>query len=101
MFINLHNLVPKPGHEAELLSWFESNVLPITFAAEGLITADVVVSEDGQITNLERWKSKEHWEALGRELSEGEGHETRTEVWNTLGNESWERHCREVRRLKD
>ena len=101
MFMNLSNFVPKPGHEAEFLSWFESNVLPITFAAEGLISADVVVSEDGQITNLERWKSKEHWEALVRELSEGEGHEERTEVRDTLGNGWWERHVREVRRLKD
>jgi len=101
MFMNLSNFVPKPGHEAEFLSYFESNVLPITFAAEGLISADVVVSEDGQITNLERWKSKEHWEALVRELTEGEGHETRTEVLNTLGNGWWERHVREVRRLKD
>ena len=101
MFMNLSNFVPKPGHEAEFLSYFESDILPITFAAEGLISADVVVSEDGQITNLERWKSKEHWEALVRELTEGEGHETRTEVLNTLGNGFWERHCREVRRLKD
>ena len=101
MFMNLSNFVPKPGHEAEFLSYFESNILPITFAAEGLISADVVVSEDGQITNLERWKSKEHWEALVRELTEGEGHETRTEVLNTLGNGWWERHVREVRRLKD
>ena len=101
MFMNLSNFEPKPGHEAEFLSWFESNILPITFAAEGLISADVVVSEDGQITNLERWKSKEHWEALVRELTEGEGHETRIKVLNTLGNGWWERHCREVRRLKD
>ena len=101
MFMNLSNFVPKPGHEAEFLSYFESNILPITFAAEGLISADVVVSEDGQITNLERWKSKEHWEALVRELSEGEGHEERYEVRDTLGNGWWERHVREVRRLKD
>gem|GEM_PF-3116854 len=101
MFMNLSNFIPKSGHEAEFLDYFENNVLPITFAAEGLITADVVVSEDGQITNLERWKSKEHWEALVRELSEGEGHEERTEVRDTLGNGWWERHVREVRRLKD
>ncbi|KRO44560.1 MAG: hypothetical protein ABR70_00490 [Actinobacteria bacterium BACL4 MAG-120813-bin39] len=101
MFMNLSNFIPKSGHEAEFLDYFENNVLPITFAAEGLITADVVVSEDGQITNLERWESKAHWEALVRELTEGEGSQARTETMNSLGQDWWERNCREVRRLKD
>jgi heme-degrading monooxygenase HmoA len=99
MFMNLSNFIPKSGHEAEFLEFFENEVLPVTFAAEGLISADVVVSEDGQITNLERWESKEHWEALVRELTEG--NEERLEMHNSLVDDWWERHCREVRRLKD
>ena len=101
MFMNLSNFIPKSGHEAEYLEFFVNDVLPITFAAEGLISADVVVSEDGQITNLERWESKEHWEALVRELTEGEGNEHLLEMHNSLVDSWWERHCREVRRLKD
>jgi quinol monooxygenase YgiN len=101
MFMNLSNFIPKSGHEAEFLDYFENNILPITFAAEGLVSAEVVVSEDGQITNLERWESKEHWEALVRELTEGEGNEKRMEIMTSLVDSWWERHCREVRRLKD
>jgi heme-degrading monooxygenase HmoA len=101
MFMNLSNFIPKSGHEAEFLDYFENNILPITFAAEGLVSAEVVVSEDGQITNLERWESKEDWEALVREITEGEGNKERMEMMNSLGEDWWERHCREVRRLKD
>lgn len=101
MFINLSNFIPKPGKEAEFLEFFQNSVLPISHAAEGLISSDVVVSEDGQITNLERWESKEHWEALTKELTEGEGHEGTREAHNNLVDEWWERHCREVTRFGD
>ena len=100
MFMHLSNFIPKSGHEAEFLDYFENDVFPIAFAAAGLITADVVVSEDGQITILERWESKAHWEANLRELTEGEGSQARTEKLNSLGQDWWERHCREVNRLK-
>lgn len=68
MFMNLSNFQPKAGKEAAFKEYFVNRVLPITFAAPGLISAEVVTSADGIITNLEVWESEAAWKALVADL---------------------------------
>lgn len=64
MFINMSNFRPKSGQESAFREFFENEVLPITLSAEGLITADVYISPDGVITNIEHWESEALWKVL-------------------------------------
>jgi heme-degrading monooxygenase HmoA len=68
MFMNLSNFQPKAGKEAEFKEYFVNRVLPITFAAKGLVSAEVVASADGTITNLEVWESEAAWKDLVADL---------------------------------
>lgn len=68
MYMNLSNFQPRAGKEEEFKEYFVNKVLPITFAAKGLISAEVVTSADGVISNLEVWESEESWKALVADL---------------------------------
>ena len=69
MFINMSNFQPKAGQEAKLKEMFVNQVLPITLGTKGLVSADVVISADGVITNLERWESEAAWKELTHALT--------------------------------
>ena len=68
MFMNLSNFQPKAGKEAEFKEYFVNRILPITLSASGLVSAEVVTSADGIITNLEVWESETAWKALVADL---------------------------------
>jgi heme-degrading monooxygenase HmoA len=69
MFINLSNFQPKAGREDEFKDYFVNRILPITMNFPGLMSAEVVVSPDGIISNLEFWESEDAWKALVAELT--------------------------------
>ena len=68
MFINMSNFEPKSGKSAEFREFFVTQVLPVTLAAKGLVSAEIYSSPDGIITNIEHWESESAWKALTEEL---------------------------------
>ena len=69
MFMNMSHFQPKAGQEAKFKEMFVDEVLSITLNAKGLISADIVVSTDGTITNLERWESEAAWKDLVADMT--------------------------------
>ena len=87
MFMNMSHFQPKAGKEAQFKELFVDEVLSITLNAKGLISADIVVSTDGTITNLERWESEDAWKDLVKDMT------SRTElgeVFEGLVEKFWE-----------
>lgn len=64
----MSNFEPKSDQGPALREFFETEVLPITLAAKGLISAEVYESPYGVITNIERWESEEAWKMLASSL---------------------------------
>ena len=97
MFMNMSNFQPKAGKESELKEYFVNSILPITLASEGLVSAEVVTSPEGVITNLEVWESEAAWKALVADL------QSRTDEFKTfeeLVEKFWESPVTQIKSFR-
>ena len=100
MYVHMSQFTPKVGHEEVFFDFFTNRVLPITLSADGLLAADVVALNDGRISNLERWESKDHWAANNKSITENADAELLLRFEELV--ESWfESPCQEVAVIRD
>lgn len=101
MYVHIGQFTPKVGHEEAFFDFFTNRVLPITLSADGLLAADVVALNDGRISNLERWESKDHWAANNKSITEKADAESLLRQHEELVESGFESPCQEVAVIRD
>ena len=101
MYVHISQFTPKADHEEAFFDFFTNRILPISLSADGLLSADVVVLSDGRISNLERWESKDHWEANTKAITEHANAEALLRQHEELVESWFESPCQEVAGIGD